>query len=58
MNSEFNKISILKVTPFDKLRANGINQSVLNNQSLRLCAFVFSAFNTNLYLGEHVFNYV
>jgi len=29
MNSEANKIRILKVTPFDKLRANEINQSFL-----------------------------
>jgi len=27
MNTESNKISMLKTTPFDKLRANGINQS-------------------------------
>jgi len=30
MNTEYNKISILETTPFDKLRANGINQSFLN----------------------------
>ncbi len=29
MNSEHNKINHLKATPFDKLRANGINQSFL-----------------------------
>jgi len=31
MNSEHNKINRLKATPFDKIRANGINQSFLNN---------------------------
>jgi len=29
MNTESNKISMLKTTPFDKLRANVINQSFL-----------------------------
>jgi len=46
MNTEHNKISILESTPFDKvllseaegLRANGINQSFLNNQN-----YTFSA---------------
>jgi len=32
MNTEYNKISILEITPFDKLRANGINQSFLNTK--------------------------
>jgi len=32
MNSEHNKIKHLKATPFDRLRANGINQSFLNQQ--------------------------